>query len=283
MAAVLLAVVAPPLAAQSPAARGPGELAVVRCDPQTNTCAEDTRMFTMPLLGPSGQATVLSANLRSTELSLDAADYRFLIPGCTQAETGVYVCDSAHQYQHCRTLMFSSMVHSCRAPNPLDAGFAQARAAAPADYTLAVKSNARVKVTRGQRGFGQSRGSADVVLELAVPLEAAGGSCLQRDRFLFYPTGPEGGASEIDATAGCETPLEFRFTPHEDDIVRAHDVCENLAAWGEKIEDTVAIVAAGLFHIRSTDPDFRTRHGADTAIIAPWVNVTAPLEIDCAE
>lgn len=286
-AAILFWFASAPAAAQSqvPASPAGQDLTVVRCDPRTNACAEEEegQTFTMPVLGPAGRATVLSPNLRSTELSLDQTDYRFLIPGCAPTATGVFACDSSHQYQHCRTLMYSSMVYSCRAPNPLDAGFAEAREAAPGEYEIELESNARVKVAQGQRGFGQARGSAEIVLAFTTPNTIAGGSCLQQDRFLFYPTGPDGGASRIDETASCSASLSFEFEPHADDIVRAYDICESFSAWGGELKDQIEIVAAGLFHIRSADPAAGAGPESRIAIIAPWVSVRAPLAIDCAD
>jgi len=282
-AAVVVAASAAPVLAQTPAAASGAPLTVVRCDPQSNSCEPPGRSLALPTLGPAGQATVLSPNRRTTELSLDSDDYDVLIPGCTPVSAGVFVCESRYQYQHCRTLMFSSMVYSCLAANPLADGFAEGRPAARGDYSVAVESNARVRVTRGDRGFGQARGEADVVLTIDPPRDVAGGSCLQRDRFLFYPTGPEGGVSDIDDTAACDAPMEFSLRPHEDDIVRAYDACEEFSAWGGELEESIEIVAAGLFHMQSDDPGFLARYQSGVALLAIYVTVAAPLKIDCAD
>lgn len=286
IAAALLALAAPAAWAQSgasadPAARG---LPVVKCSPETNSCDDAAeRKFTMPVLGPGGRNTVLSPSLRSTEVALDSAEYRVLIPGCTPIGDGVFTCESANQYQHCRTLMYSSMVHSCRAPDPFAAGFDAAREAAPGEYRVAIESSARVKVTRSFRGFGETRGEARVELNIDPPQEADSGSCLQRDRLLYSLTGPEGGLAEIDDSGACEEPIEFRFKPHEDDVVRAYDICEAFSAWGSEIDDSIDILAAGLFHVRSADPEFVARNESGVAIIALHVSLTAPLSIDCSE
>jgi hypothetical protein len=88
----------------------PQGLTVIRCDPSTNSCVGSDQprpAIEAPLaLGPAGRSTVLSPNLRSAEVSLDAAEYRVLIPGCAPREPGVFYCESVHQFQHCRTLMF---------------------------------------------------------------------------------------------------------------------------------------------------------------------------------
>jgi hypothetical protein len=281
LAAVALGARATPAAAQSPdSASG---LTTVKCDAAANSCDDARRTFTMPVLGAAGSHTVLSPSLRSTEVALDSDDSRVLIPGCTREEPGVFVCSAVHQYQHCRTLMFSSMVHSCRAPNPLELDVAGARAARPDEYDLSVDSNARVRVTRGDRGFGQARGKADVVLRIEPPRVVDGIACLERDRFLSFPTGPEGGANRIDATAACDAPIEFSFGPHEDDVLRAYDICETFAAWGSQVEESMEVLAAGLFHVRSDGPAFAARDASAATIVAPWVVVRAPLTIDCRD
>jgi hypothetical protein len=284
LAAIVLTMASLPLLAQTDSggnAAGRG-LTVVRCDPNASTCEQQGKVYSLPAMGPAGRATVLSPDLRTTEVALDPAEYQVLIPGCAPIGPGVFACDSIHQYQHCRTLMFSNMVFSCHAPNPLDGNFAEARPAAAQEYELEVDSSARIKVTQGVRGFGQARGEAKVVLAIQPPQEVPGGWCLQRDRFLFFPTGPDGGVSTLDDTADCEAPLEFSFKPHDDDIVRAYDMCEEFAAWDSQLEETIEVVAAGLFHMRSADPAFVAQHESGVAIVAPYVRVSAPLRIDCA-
>jgi len=245
------------------------------------TCGSQTQTFTMPVLGPSGRATVLSPNLRSTETALDVAEYRVLIPGCSQVDPGVFSCESILEYQHCRTLMVSRMVHSCRAGLAFEAGFAEPRAAAAEDYDLVVNSKAKVRVKLGDRGFGQIRGNADIALTFQPPTDDDGAWCLQRDRYVFYPTGPMGGMSEIGESTDCDEPIELSFKPHGDDLLRAYDLCDSFAAWDSEIEDSIGILVAGLFQIRSANRDFIESYPSGGAVIAPFVLVDAPLTIDC--
>ncbi len=258
-------------------------LPVVKCDAAANSCDSEAPGYALPQLGAAGRATVLRPNLRSTAVALESADSGVMIPGCEPSAPGIFLCQSLYEYQHCRTLMFSSMVHSCRAGNPFAGDFAEPRAAAPGEYELTVDSNARVRVTHGERGFGRMRGDADVVLRLDPPRDLEGAWCLQRNRMLFAPTGPDGGVAEVEDATDCALPIEFSFQPHEDDVLRAFDTCETFAAWGEEIEDSMDIVAAGLFHMRSASPEFMARYGSSTAIIAPYVSVEAPLTIDCRD
>lgn len=245
------------------------------------TCGSQTQTFTMPVLGASGRATVLSPNLRSIEIALETAEYRVLIPGCSQVDPGVFSCESVLEYQHCRTLMISRMVHSCRAGLAFEAGFAEPRAAASEDYELEVNSKAKVRITPGDRGFGQIRGDADIEITFQPPMDGDEASCLQRHRYVFYPTGPMGGMSEIGEATDCEDPIEFSFKPHGDDLLRAYDLCDSFAAWDSEIEDSIEILVAGLFQIRSASPDFVESYPSGGAVIAPFVSIQAPLTIDC--
>ena len=245
------------------------------------TCGPEVRAFTAPVLGSAGNATVLSPDLRSTAAVLDTAEYRVLIPGCSQREPGVFLCESTLEYQHCRTLMIARLIYSCRAGLAFDGGFAQPHAADPATYELAVDSDAMVRVRFGDRGFGQIKGEADVELTIQPPIEAEGAWCLQRDPYIYFPSGPMGGMSEIGEPTDCDEPIEFSFEAHEDDLLRAYDLCDSFSAWGLEIEDSIDILAAGLFQVRSTSSEFTETDPDGAAVIAPFVRVEAPLTVDC--
>jgi hypothetical protein len=246
------------------------------------TCGREGRAIPLPILGAAAtNATVLSPNRRSTQTALEAAEYSVVIPGCSPREDGVFVCDSMIEYQHCRTLMINRMTSSCRAGFAFEDGFAEPRAARPDEYRLTVDSNAKVKVTQGDRGFGQIKGKAEVVLSIRPPIASDGAWCLQRDRYVYYPTGPKGGLSELGESADCDEPIEFSFEANNDDLIRAYDLCETFAAWGMELTDTIDVVAAGLFQIRSANPTFVQTHGGGSAVIAPYVAVEAPLTVDC--
>jgi len=282
------ALLAPALLAQSTAgAQENPRLSVTRCDAAANTCGSgapdgaEARNVPMPVLGPTGRATVLSPSRRTTEAALDTAEYRLLIPGCVPEAAGVFVCESVLEYEHCRTLMVGRMIPGCRIEIAFRSGFAEARPARPGEYEMAVKSNAKVRVTRGVRGFGEIRGDADVSLRMAAPTELPGAWCLERARYLYHSTGPKGGVSAIDDAAPCDEPIEFSFEPHADDLLRAYDLCESFAVWGDELADSIEILAAGLYHFRSASPEFMADHPAGSAIVAPYVSVKAPLTIDC--
>jgi hypothetical protein len=276
------ALLAPALAAHAQSDADAEGLPVTRCDPAANRCTTDTPTFTGQEFGPTGRSTVLSPSRRATEIALEGVGDQVPIPGCGQLAPGTLLCESLHDYQHCRTLMISAMVDSCRIHVAFASGYIEPREAPPGSYELKIESDALVRIKREERGFGQFRGKATVELTLEMPAEATAPAwCLQRDRYLYNPTGPKGGLSTIEDTAGCDEPLNFSFEAHADDLIRAWDLCETFAAWGEEIGDSIEILAAGLFHIRSAAPDFATRYPDGSAIIAPFVTVKAPLTIDC--
>ena len=251
----------------------------------TITCGRKPETFTAPILGTAAtNATVLAPNQRTTQTALESAEYRVLMPGCSQQDPGVFVCDSMVEYQHCRTLMISRMVDSCRAGFAFEDSFAEPHPAAPGDYELEVDSDARVRIDQGVRGFGQIKGEVEVVLTIAPPLGGDDGAwCLQRDRYTFFTTGPMGGLSDLGEPGECDEPMEFSFEPNEDDLIRAYDLCESFVAWGMELTDSIDVIAAGLFQIRSASPTFAQKHGDARAVIAPWVQVRAPLKIDCRD
>ena len=247
------------------------------------TCGRDTPTFTRLVPGAAERSTILAPSRRSTVASLNASELHVLIPGCSQRDPGVFVCESILDYQHCRSLMQSRMLYSCRAALVIDEDFAEARATTPEDYVLEVESNALVRVTLGSRGFGQAKGKAEAELTIKPPVDSDSIWCLQRDQFVFHPTGPMGGTPEIGESEDCDAPMEFSFEPHEDDILRAYDLCDSFVAWGETIDDHIDVLAAGLFQVRSASPAFVSRYGDGGAVIAPFVQVEAPLSIECRE
>lgn len=269
--------VAAPLCAQ-PAGGEP--LPVTRCDPARNSCLGAGAPEIV--LGAAGQNTVLTPGRQVTEVVLEGGAVQVSVPGCRQVGPGRMLCGMIQDYQHCRTLMISSMVDSCRIEVAFSSGAIEPQAAEPGSYDLAVESGARVRINRDERGFGQARGAASVELRFDLPAEAAPPAwCLQRSQYLYFATGPEGGLPEIEDAEPCDKPLTFSFRAHADDFMRAWELCETFAAWDEELEDSMEILAAAVFHIRSSAPDFGARYPGGAATIARYVTVTAPLTIEC--
>jgi hypothetical protein len=247
------------------------------------TCGTEAQTFRMPTLGPAAHMTVLSPSMRDVEAAIEPTEYQLLIPGCHQREPGVFLCETVHEYQHCRTLMGAGKVFGCRAGLAFDGGFAEPLAAGPEDYELDLRSNAEMVVTQGQRGEAKVRGEARVEITFAVPPAGEGAWCLQRDRYVYYPTGPKGGLGEIDDVSDCDAPIAATIVPHEDDALQAYDMCDAFAAWGGEIEHPIELLVAALFHVGSASPTFTQDGRAGTRIIAPYLTVRAPMKVRCEE
>ena len=210
-------------------------------------------------------------------------EVQLLVPGCHQWEPGILMCETVHEYQHCRTLLRDGKVLGCRAGLAFDGAFAQPRAASPGTYELSLRSRVSATVRQNERGEGRLKGEARYEVVFDTPSSGtAGGACLQRDRYIYHPTGPMGGLSTIDDTADCDQPIEGRFAPNEDDLLRAYDYCEARNAWGSKIEIATDLMVAGLFHFTSTTAAEMLGHGSST-IIAPYITLSAPMIVDCKD
>jgi hypothetical protein len=237
----------------------------------------------MPRLGAAGLATVIAPSRRSAANTFEAVEVEVLVPGCHQREPGVFLCETVHEYQHCRTLMKSGKVFSCRAGLAFDGGFATPIAAGQGDYTLEMDSSAHIRVEQGQRGEGKLRGEAEFEIAFALPALEKTSWCLQRDRYIYYPTGPKGGIGEIDDNADCDVPITGEIRPHEDDLLNAYDLCNSFSAWGSELDHTMDVIVAALFNIGSSSPRFLAEHGSSSTIMAPYLTVKAPVRIDCRE
>lgn len=247
------------------------------------TCNRRRAEFRMPRLGALGRATIIEPGLRAAAVAYETVEFTTLIPGCHQREPGVYLCETAHEYQHCRTLMQQGQVFSCRAGLAFDGGFATPVQPKPGEFDLDVESDIQIRVERDTRGEGRVRGEARVAVSFRPPATLDSSWCLQRDRYLYFPTGPKGGIGEIDDTSACDTPIEATIVPHEDDVLVAHELCNSFAAWGSEIEHSTDVLVGALFTLGSNSPAFVDQYGSPTVIVAPYVTVKAPVSIDCRD
>lgn len=247
------------------------------------TCGREGRSFRLPNLGAITRATVFTPDRTGTAPALMPVEVQLLVPGCHQWEPGILQCETVYDYQHCRTLLGDGKVLGCRAGLAFDGAFAQPRAASPGTYDLSLRSRVRATVHENRRGDGRLKGEARYEVEFDIPeYGAAGGTCLQRDRYVYHPTGPKGGLSTIDETADCDEPIEGRFAANEDDLLRAFDYCDARHAWGSKIEITTDLMVAGLFHFVSPTASEVPEPGSST-IIAPYLTLYAPMIVDCKD
>lgn len=247
------------------------------------TCGRESQPGQMPQLGALAMSTVISPSRRNAELSYDSVEFDVLIPGCHQTDPGTFLCESVYEYQHCRTLMRSGRVFSCRAGLAFEGGFAEPVAAKPGDYVLSLESSAEVRVDAGVRGPGRIRGDVEFEIAFKQPKLEYAFWCLQRDRYVYETTGPSGGLADIDDIDDCDEPVKARFEPNEDDLLRAFDLCNAFDAWGNEIEDTIDVIVASLFHLDSANPRFRAEHGDAGIVIAPYLTVKAPMKIVCRD
>ncbi len=237
----------------------------------------------MPRLGAAGLATVIAPSRRNAAVVIDESQLSVIIPGCHQRQPGVYLCETSHEYQHCRTLLRAGKIFSCRAGLAFDGNFADPYPADPDEYLLDVRSDAEIRVEPGRRGEGRVRGEATALIQFMPPAAQQGVWCLQRDRYVYHYTGPRGGLGEISDTQSCETPIELSFEPHDDNVLMAYDACASFAAWGSELEEEMDVLVSALFQIGSASPKFLQEHGASTTIVAPYVIVKAPVRIECRE
>ena len=245
------------------------------------TCGREGRSFRLPNLGAATRSTVITPDRSGTAPSLMPVEVQLLVPGCHQWEPGILLCETVHEYQHCRTLLRDGKVLGCRAGLAFDGAFAEPRAASPGTYDVALRSRVNATVYEDRRGEGRLRGEARYKVEFNIPeYGTSGGICLQRDRYVYQPTGPEGGLSTIDETSDCDESIEGRFSPHEDDLYRAYDLCDARDAWGSKIDTATDLMVAGLFHFASPTASESGSYG-DSNIIAPFVTLRAPISVDC--
>ena len=246
------------------------------------SCEREGRTFRMPRLGGLERATLITPNRRGTEAAIEEIEYRVLIPGCHQREPGMFLCETVHEYQHCRTLLKAGRVFGCRAGLAFDGAFADPIAPSPDRYKLSVKSNAAVTVRQGQRGEGKVKGAASFDIRFDLPDINEHDWCLQRDRYIYHPTGPKGGLADIDDIQSCDEEISGSFEPHEDDIIQAYDLCQASVSWGTHVDQPIELMVAALFHIGSARPDFSTSPvDGSSKILAHYLTVQAPMRVEC--
>lgn len=254
-----------------------------RCDGFASvTCGREERSFRLPSIGAMTRATVITPDRRSTAPRIDSVEVRVLVPGCYQTEPGVLLCGTVHEFQHCRSLLAAGKVLGCKAGLAFDGAFAEPVAAEPSTVGLDVRSRASASVSRDRRGDGRVRGKVDFRIQYDVASQASiAETCLQRDRYLYYPDGPRGGLAEIDDTRDCSVPIEGSFEPHEDHLLNAYDLCAAHGAWGQTITHSIELLVAGLFHLSATTA--ADGIAGASRIVAPYTTIRAPLEINCRD
>lgn len=217
-----------------------------------------------------------------------------------------FLCLDPGSYQICRTHLLTGAVGECQGDfTPADM---QVIKPASGQYTMGVQSDTAVTVFRGRRGEGQISGSATLTAQFAVPVPSpnplcnpaasaiAPGDCAQacqyRDDVVIVPNGKEGGVVTIvgDPVSGkhfaCDAPLLRTFSPNEDDLRRAYDLCDADNLWGKQTKTVLRIRAGARFTFKR--PITELTDGAwsvtdDGERIQPTLTVQAPLGVRCAQ
>ena len=256
-----------------------------QCDGFTAiTCGREERVFRVPSLGGNTRGTVFTPDRRQAAPAVTRTEIEIVVPGCSQSEPGVLLCHSVPEYQHCRSLLQDGYVLGCRANLGLDGAVADLHEATADSYELSLRARASVTIDQGTRGDGRVRGETRYDVTFAIPEHTeATESCLQRDRYEYHQTGPSGGSSKIYESADCDEPIEGSFSPHEDEILRAYDLCESRRAWGTKIEGTTERIVAGIFHFSAVTASSASDGAAASRSVATYLAIAAPLEVICRD
>ena len=246
----------------------------------------------MPSLGAAAHATVISPDQRNADTvveSISSADtvakpvsYDVKIPGCRQEAAASFVCDSVPAYQQCRAKLKAGKVFSCRANLAFVNQNVEPQQAASGDYALQLDSSASATVRRGRRGGGKLKGEARFHIQFAAPKINKLDWCIARERYIYHPTGPEGGVGKVDNRADCSRPIDGSFEPQQDDLLEAYDACDRRHAWGKRLQQPIELLVAALYEIGSSRPDFVPGRAADhMKVLAPFVLVQAPMSVTC--
>jgi hypothetical protein len=246
------------------------------------TCGSEESVLRMLDVWGLTRSTVFTSDRQRVMSAVTSPEAQQVVLGCSQLEPGVLLCESAPGYQHCRTLLEAGQVLGCRAALGMDGPVAGLYEATSGSYELSLRAKASVTVDRRRPGEGRIRGETRYRVTFAIP-ERAGiaETCLQRDRYEYHQTGPNGGSSVIYEADDCDEPLEGRFSPHEDDLRYAYGLCEGHRAWGTRIEATTDLVVAGIFHF--TELTASAGGAAASRSVTPYLAIRAPLRVNCTE
>ncbi len=254
-----------------------------QCDGFTEiTCGSEESVLRMRDTWGLTRSTVFSADGEQVVRAVTSPEAQQVSLDCSQLDPGVLLCQSAPGYQHCRTLLEAGQVLGCRAALGIDGPVAGLHEASAGNYELLLRAKASVTVNRRRSGEGRIRGETRYRVTFAIPERTdIAETCLQRDRYEYHQTGPNGGTSEIFEAADCDDPIEGRFSPHEDDLQYAYGLCEGHRAWGSRIEATTDLVVAGIFHF--TEITATADAAAASRSVTPYLAIRAPLQVNCSE
>ncbi|MGI9259723.1 MAG: hypothetical protein ACR2QQ_12890 [Gammaproteobacteria bacterium] len=254
-----------------------------QCDGFTEiTCGREIEQFSVPDLGIYTRSTVFTPDGRQAAPTVATNEVTLVVPGCTQYEPGELLCQTLDNYDHCRGLLQEGYGLRCHAALNLDESVPNLEEAQSGSFDLSLRGRPTVTVSQGLRGEGKIRGTARYRVDLEIPDHDEGlESCVQRDHYEYHQTGPDAGVSAISPADDCRESLEGRFSPNEDDLLYAYDVCEVERAWGREVESTSDLIVASVFHFSAATASADDRAPNKSRTVAPYLSISAPIEIVC--
>jgi hypothetical protein len=246
------------------------------------TCGREAERFNVPDLGIYTRSTVFTPDGRQAAPTVARNEVTLVVPGCTQHEPGVLICQTLEHYDHCRGLLQEGYGLRCLAALNLDEAVANLEEARSGSFDVSLRGRPTVTVDRGQRGEGELRGTARYRVDLEIPDHAGGlENCVQRDQYEYRQTGPDAGVSSTRPTDNCHESLEGRFSPNEDDLLYAYDLCEVERAWGREIESRSDLILVSVFHFSAATASADDRAPNESRTVAPYLPISAPIDIVC--
>ena len=246
------------------------------------TCGREVERFNVPNLGTYTRSTVFTPDGRRAAPMVASNEVTLVVPGCTQFEPGVLLCETLENYDHCRGLLQEGYGLRCLAALDLDAAVPTLEEAQPGSFDLSLSGRASVTVRHGYRGQGEIRSTIRYRANFEIPGHGQGlENCVQRDQYEYHQTGSEAGRASISPTDNCDKPLEGRISPNDDDLLYAYDLCEVERAWGGEVENSSDLIVASIFHFSAATASAERGDASESRTVAPYLSIRAPVAITC--
>ncbi len=246
------------------------------------TCGREVEKFNLPDLGTHTRSTVFTRDGRQAAPTVARNEVTLVVPGCSQLEPGELLCQTLEHYNDCRDLLQQGYGLRCLVELDLDQAVANLVEAQSGGFDLSLSGRPKVTVTQGDRGEGKIRGTARYRVNFEIPgLGEVTERCVQRDQYEYHQTGPAAGIATITPTDNCREPLKGRFSPNDDDLLYAYDLCEVERAWGSEIASTSELIVASVFHLSAATASAANGDRNESLTVAPYLSIAAPIEIVC--
>jgi len=272
-------------------------------EPDTNPLA--TPFPTIPEPEPSGTFTYRpQPNPTGPNTSIFTNIVGPTIDGCEAGHPGPrdYECSTIASYHICQGHMRDGTAHDCLAEVSSPGSLIQFDQQHPNSYQLNTSSNIQVAVDRSNRNGGEAQGNAQWNIVFTAPAEypnpgcnpnapiVSAGDCMRRcetkNRYTYNRDGVAGGIFAIAGLDNCNSAITAQRSPDEFDLLRSWDICQAEDAWGGNAHGQLRYRIAALYHM--SDPHTSQNGNGwsyenEADVIAPYVNVTAPITIFCVD